>query len=323
MSELVSVIMPVYNSEHHVTEAIRSVLSQTYKNFELIIINDNSTDKSEEIIRSFNDTRIKLENLQTNVGVAQALNLGINISTGKYLLRMDADDICLKNRFASQVQFMTLNPNIAVSSGEAIILENDKITNKILKPPRKHRDCLSTLVSGNSCIVHPATIMRRDVIFENNFYDPNFHHAEDYELWTRLISIYTFGNLAKKLIYYRRHAKNISFLQNDTQKTSTLKANKILLLKILSPYFTSSELDKLFEYMCCFKSLNASNNLDLKFLDNIWKKLPKDLKIICYRFFKVIIRKNIMFLYWNPKDQISWALLRIFIRYRLKHQIFQ
>ncbi|MYF46374.1 MAG: glycosyltransferase [Rhodobacteraceae bacterium] len=323
MNDLVSVIMPVYNSEQYLEEAINSVLSQTYKNFELIIINDSSTDKTKDILRSFTDTRIKLENLKSNVGITKALNLGIKVSSGKYLLRMDSDDICLRNRFANQVRFMTQNPNIAVSSGEAIVIHNDNITGKILRPPRTHRDCLSALVFGSSCFIHPATIMRRTIFLEGNLYDPNYLVAQDYELWTRLVKVYAFGNLPKKLIYYRISNKNISFLYKDSQKANTLKANKILLFEILSPYISSSDLSSFFEFIECFKTQRTIAGLDLKHLDNIWKNLPEDVKSICYKLFKEIIRKNIMKIYWNPKDQISWTLLKNYFRYRLKNKLVQ
>ncbi len=318
MSKFVSVLMPVYNSENYVARAIISVLEQTYRNFEFIIINDNSTDKTIEILKSFTDPRIKLRTLDKKVGITKALNLGIKLASGEYIIRMDSDDICLKDRFSNQVHFMTSNPGIAVSSGRAIIMQGNKITNKIISIPKTHQGCMKFLVSGRSCFIHPATIINRVVLSEKNLYNSEYPFAQDYKLWTRLSQNYTFGNISKVLIYYRIHEKSISQLHMETQSTLAKKAHINYLKLLLKPYLSNLEMEKMVELVI---GLNKPTNL--KIVDIIYKQIPNDLRNAFVGLFKIIICKNIYFLNWNPKDKISFVLHGYYFKYKFKYQILK
>lgn len=200
---LISVVLSVYNGEKYLSEAIESILTQTYKNFEFIIINDGSTDKSPEIINSYqeHDNRITVISRE-NKGLIDSLNEGIKKAEGKYIARMDADDISLPVRFEEQVKFMEDNPDIGIS-GSAVIRfgKNIKtVTWKLLK----NNDAIKSELLFSSTFAHPSVIMNREMIIKNNlFYDNQFLHAEDFELWTRMAKITNMSNLPKPLLKYR------------------------------------------------------------------------------------------------------------------------
>lgn len=228
---LVSVILPVYNSEKFIREAVQSILDQTYANFELLIFNDASTDGTWDLLKSFEDPRIKLFNSDTNVGYLMHLNEGIRIAKGKYLARMDADDISLNERFKEQVDFLENNEDVGVC-GTAIEIFGDR--NKTYVPSEKHDDILFDLLLF-SPIVHPSVMIRRSILDENEIlYDQDFYTAEDYHLWVRLSNITKFHNLSKVLLKYRWYGGNISNtkqeLQNSTKKLIQKEALKELFI---------------------------------------------------------------------------------------------
>ena len=125
---LISVILPAYNAERFLEEAIDSILAQTYKNFELIVLNDGSTDRTEEIILSYNDPRIRYIKNESNLKLIKTLNKGIALARGKYIARMDADDISLPTRFEKEIEFMEIHPDIGVCSSKVIHLFSNRKT---------------------------------------------------------------------------------------------------------------------------------------------------------------------------------------------------
>ena len=208
--------MSVYNGEKYLSEAIESILIQTYKNFEFIIIDDGSTDKSFEIIHHYQkqDNRIILISRE-NRGLIASLNEGIKKAQGKYIVRMDADDISVPTRFEVQVKFMEANSDIGIS-GSAVIRfgENIKtVTWKLLK----NNEAIKSELLFSSTFAHPSVIMNKTMIFKYNlFYDNQFLHAEDFELWTRMAKVTQMANLSKPLLKLMQEVfsipmKNIGF----------------------------------------------------------------------------------------------------------------
>ena len=188
-SPLISVIMPVYNTAPFVKEAIESVLHQTENDFELIIINDASSDESIEVISGIADPRIRIINNEKNLGLAVTLNKGIRAATGKYIARMDGDDIAMHNRFEEQLKAIKIADRKSLISSTCLLI--DESGNKIGKwkddtkyiTPRAIRNQLP----NNNCIVHPSVFVRKDVL-SDFFYDPEQHESEDYDLWLRMAS---------------------------------------------------------------------------------------------------------------------------------------
>jgi glycosyltransferase involved in cell wall biosynthesis len=206
---LVSVLLPVYNSENYLKEALDSVLNQTVQNFEIIIIDDGSTDNSKaNIIDIYKDQRIHYYRNEKNLGLPQTLNLGLKKCKGKFIARMDADDISFPNRFEKQIEFLESNRDIALVGSAYISLKGNK--NMGFRPQvTNHKKLKSKLLFGNN-ICHPSVMFNSTFINKHDlFYDPKFRYAQDYNLWTKLIlKGYKLDNISEPLIYYRRTKEN-------------------------------------------------------------------------------------------------------------------
>ena len=199
-SPIITVLMPVYNGEIYLKKAIDSILTQTFQDFELIIINDGSRDGSQKIIKSYNDQRIRLIN-QDNQGLVGALNNGIKLSLGKYIVRMDQDDISMKNRLFEQINFMESNPNIGISGTYIILI--DKFDNSIgrMVYPLAHEEIKAQLLFS-SPLAHPSVIIRKSILQKNDLKYLNVK-SEDYDLWVRSAQVTQLANVGKFLLKYR------------------------------------------------------------------------------------------------------------------------
>lgn len=207
MKYKVSVLMPVYNAAPYLREAIDSILSQTFADFEFLIINDGSTDTSEGIIKSYQDSRIRyLKNAQ-NLGLVNTLNLGLEAAQGEYIARMDADDISLPTRFARQVAYMDQHPQVG-ACGTAYRYFGE--VNEIKWLPSDHREAF-TLLSSTSCLGHPTSLIRRSILHRYQIrYEKEYEYAEDYALWVRIGQVSHLCSLPELLLLYRWHEHNKS-----------------------------------------------------------------------------------------------------------------
>lgn len=200
----VSVIMPVYNAELYLAESIESTLNQTFSDFEFIIINDGSTDNSESIINSYSDERIKV--ICREHDFITSLNIGIEKSTGKYIARMDADDIMLPDRLSTQIAFLEEHPEITVcgSFAEQFGLHSGTITVE-----RDHNQILSAMFLANP-LVNSTVIIKKSAL-GNTRYVNSFPYAEDYKLWIDLAyQGLKFTNLPEVLLLYRTSPKQVT-----------------------------------------------------------------------------------------------------------------
>ena len=216
---VVSVIMSVYNAEKYISEAIQSILIQTYSDFEFIIIDDGSTDDSLKIIKKNAkiDERINFISRE-NKGLVASLNEGILKSKGKYIVRMDADDISLPNRILEQVTFMETNQQVGVCGTWIESFVGSKKGSK--HKYSNNNKYLKARLLFSTCFAHPSVIIRKSVLIDNNlFYDKDYLHAEDFEFWTRLANVTHFSNINKVLLKYRivndsvTHTANKDYLQ--------------------------------------------------------------------------------------------------------------
>jgi len=220
---LVSVVMAVYNGEQYLKDAVYSVMAQTFSNFEFIIIDDGSTDNTPKLLEQFsrNDSRIKIIR-QENSGLPAALNRGICEARGKYIARMDADDISLPNRFELQVEFMENNPEIGLCGTACrLIGESSGISWTTTDP-----DELKCRLLFWPCITHSTVMMRKNILIDNNlFYNPNYKQAEDYELWSRISKVCEIANLPDILLLYRVTAsqKSTRFADEVTKWSATVQ----------------------------------------------------------------------------------------------------
>ena len=210
----ISVLMTTYNSQEYISEAIESILNQTFKDFEFIIINDGSTDKTAEIIKSYEDKRIKFIDNEKNQGLVTVLNQGLELCKGEYIARMDSDDISLPERFAKQVEYLDAHKEVGIL-GTSFYQFGKNVKEKIFIKKTN----VTYLDAALDCpVAHPSIMMRKSVLDKYNLrYRPEYKHAEDYDLWARAIKYTKIENLPDVLLKYRYHATNISVVHNSEQ----------------------------------------------------------------------------------------------------------
>lgn len=225
-SHLVSVILPVYNAREFVQDSIASILNQSYKNLEVIIIDDASTDNSLAIIRQFSDPRIKVVINSTNQGLAKNLNYGMKLAKGKYIARMDADDIALATRIEAQVAFLEKNPSILGCGTQYKILGSNSSSTL----PLTNDEIRFSVLRGLNPFCHPSVVFRStDLIKYSLRYDDKIKYAQDYELWTRACLVAEMSNIDSVQILYRRHPHQVSETKKDEQIATLVEANQMLL----------------------------------------------------------------------------------------------
>jgi len=207
MPPLISVILPVYNASEYIAEAINSILEQTFTDFELIIINDGSTDNSQSIIDSFDDNRIRVFQ-KPNTGLIDSLNLGVSYSQANWIARMDADDVSCKNRFEEQIKY--ISDDIAVIGSQAILIDADGKIYGETKFETKQNEILLNLLKQFSNVIHPSVIINKAMLLKVGGYDPKMYVAEDYDLWLRISKIGKIINVNQNLLSLRKHVGNIS-----------------------------------------------------------------------------------------------------------------
>lgn len=222
---ILSVLMPVFNSEQFVTDAIKSILSQSFKDFEFLILNDASTDRSFEIIKDFEnkDPRIKVFQNEKNLGVVESRNKLINFSKGKYIAWIDSDDVTLKNRFEEQIKFLEEHPEIGMVGAFPIII--DEFGNKIGKwsfetDPQK----LKIELFFHSSFLTSSVMIRKSCL-PQNFYDSKFPVAEDFDLYSKISEHCKTANIPDILVKYRINSKGLS--KSNTEKMEKLSLQVI------------------------------------------------------------------------------------------------
>lgn len=203
---LISVILPVYNCEEFLPEAIESILTQSFIDFEFLIIDDGSTDHTQDVIKKYasKDHRIQAILNNYNIGIALSLNIGLANSRSPLIARMDADDVALPDRLSCQYDFMQTHPEVSVCGSALQLYEN---TNIIWRPPRSHEEIITSMLFEN-CLFHPTILFRKDVILKSvGGYRSQFSGAEDYDLWQRLSKLpsINFSNIQDILLLYRSH----------------------------------------------------------------------------------------------------------------------
>lgn len=217
---LVTVLLPVYNAEEYVRESLASVVDQTYTNLEILVIDDGCTDGSIDIVRSFEDDRIRLVQNEKNLGLIGTLNKGLGLASGKYIVRADADDRCIAERVEKQVQFMESNPHIGIS-GTAYGNFGEEYGHVVTTFATDHDEIMFRHLYQIH-LMHGTSIWRMSIFKEHGFqFDPIFKHSEDYDLFDRVSQISTVANLTDCLYEVRMHADRISFRFSDIQQANS------------------------------------------------------------------------------------------------------
>jgi hypothetical protein len=213
--------MAVYNGEQFVAEAIESILNQTFSDFEFLIINDGSTDRTLHVVLSYQDPRIRVVNNDSNLGLTKCLNLGLSMACGQYIARQDADDVSHPARLERQIDFMRKNPDVTVLGTQAAYCRVGKKPEVL--SPGKPTSALAvkfcTMFSPPNPVSHPTVMFHKYTIWNNyGGYDPNYSVAQDAELWCRVGMIHEVRNLPETLVTIRVHASSVSADTNHPRR---------------------------------------------------------------------------------------------------------
>lgn len=307
--------MPVFNGEAFLAEAIESILKQSFSDFEFVIVNDGSTDNSAEIVERFaaNDHRIKLHHMNENSGIVEALNTGVQHSSGKYIARMDADDISLPDRLEEQVRFLdrtdvgVIGANYFKFSGHSS-RNNGKLSNLPTTPEDLQKAMLYTCSLG-----HPVVTFRRTVFDQVNGYDTHYSKggAEDYDLWLRMSRHCKQANLDLVLLRYRRHKNSLTAAAKEADKYTYNSA-----CTIANHFAFLYELEGVFP-------IDGPTRISKTLLDALIKSRDpwhqKCLKRWILRFTRYCVsdsrlrheNKRVVFRYASPKEKAKWFLYRL------------
>ena len=230
----VSIIIPVYNGEKYVSEAIDSVLNQTYKDFEIIVIDDGSKDNTLNILRMYGD-KIKWKS-QENRGQASAINEGINVAKGKYIAYLDSDDVCVPERFDTQVKYLDEHPNVSlVYSDRYNINENGENQGIFNSQPHDNFILLQQNYISRSVVMH-----KKECLYKVGLFDESITGSDDWDMWIRISEKFEMSYIDKPLIKYRVHKENISLLRPkrlDYGRYTKMKVLKKTLKRRESPFW--------------------------------------------------------------------------------------
>lgn len=226
MDPFVSILLPVYNGEQYLTEALDSVLSQSYTHFELLIINDASTDNTQDILDAYagKDNRITLYNNGSNFGVAKSLNILLKQAKGSYIARIDADDIWLPGKLEKQIIYLESHPGIyLLGTAKQTIDEQGKLLKGKEKSIFSPEDIKKNILKGN-LFCHSSVVFRREILDTIGYYNENYKNTEDYEYWLRVISTFKVEIFPEVLTCYRLHRKMIFYKKRNQQLFYLIKA---------------------------------------------------------------------------------------------------
>ena len=214
---IVSVIMPVYNGEKYIAEAIESILNQTFQNYELIIINDASTDNTVNIIENYKDSRIRLIQNNSNLGLGLVRNIGLNNARGKYIAWLDSDDINMDTRLEKQVNLLENNPNIGLCGTWVKTIGNAE---NVWKFPIQS-DFIKSNMLFHNCFAASSVMLRREIIIKHKyFFSLEYLFANDYEFWEKISNHCNIANIPEILTYYRLHPSQNTFSIEAKKKQS-------------------------------------------------------------------------------------------------------
>lgn len=205
----VTILMPVYNTAAYLKEAVESVLAQEYNNFELLIIDDGSTDDSIDIVKSISDERIQIIH-QEHLGIVAALNRGIEESHTDLIARFDADDICLPGRLSKQVAFLENNPDYVACGGEAEYIDSEGEHLFNFYCAGYSNESLLERLEKECPFIHSAVMYRKEAVLKSGGYSPAAHNFEDYLLWVKMSKIGRFCNLREQLIKVRFNPTSVT-----------------------------------------------------------------------------------------------------------------
>ena len=269
-SPLVTVLMPVYNAELHVKDSINSILEQSFGDFELIVFNDGSTDRSREVILRISDNRIIFIDSSVNIGYVAHLNNGLAIARGKYVARMDADDIALVNRFEKQVALLEQQPEIGLCGTAFSTFDAQEVT--VILPVKDVQ--IREFMLRDSPMGHPTVMFRNQLVKQYGLrYNQKFMPAEDYKLWYDFSKITQLENLPEGLLNYRVHLHQISSYQSQKQRNN---ADAVRVLQLIDKGFHLTQNEQELYCQMLRYEVRPQTAAELKVILNLMQKISEE-----------------------------------------------
>ena len=304
---MVSVCMPVYNAEKYVKEAIHSILSQSYKDFELLIIDNCSTDSSVDRIKEINDDRIVLIENKKNMGLAYSRNKMLELAKGKYIALMDSDDVATPDRLKREVMYLEEHKDIVAVGGYASIIDKDGYGLDLFRPQLQNPKYIRAYMIFNNAIPNSSAMIRKKIIDENHIrYMHDYYGVEDYKFWCDLLQVGDIANIGEIFLNYRKLISGVSYTSEKEEKRKEIfmsiqKEN----LEFYGFELCEEEIQLL--QFCFAESRNVSNTEQLKKIYYILRKIEQQAKdmemynateigIMCRKRFGEIVSKS-MFLW--------------------------
>lgn len=265
----ITVLMPAYNAGKYIGDAIASVLEQTFADFELLIVNDGSTDNTIDVIRSFDDPRIVVI-CQDNKGIADALNNGLKYARAPYIARFDADDICYPQRLQLQYSFMVANPQYSVIGSAADYIDMEGHFLFTHKPPAFDNDDIQQLKYSVCPFIHSSVFYKKDMVISKGGYNEHAYTFEDHFLWVNILKDQQACNLAQPLIKVRLNPESITIdekwrprkfrdIKYATLKSRTISERDGMLLAEIAEKQYSAKVKQGSYYALCGKKLLLNN----------------------------------------------------------------
>ena len=288
----VSVVMAVYNAQEYVSDAIESILCQTYNDFEFIIIDDGSSDDSLNIIQTYSDPRIKVIRNKENLKLIKSLNLGLQEARGRYIVRMDADDVSRPDRIEKQIIYMDSHPD-CVLCGTSYRTFGDGVTSRNIVYPGDNQSIRYHMLS-NTHFLHPSTCYRREVVEKQLLkYSEDFLHVEDHWFFFELLH-HGKGHIMKEvLLDYRIHGQNVSVIHTANQ----LSTQNTIRIKIAEHYGltfnTNKEVKEYLSFLLVMKPQpHQESSVELSGDCGIFLTLLDNLKILLDNSHNEVVSKN-------------------------------
>ena len=317
MPPKVTVFMAAYNAENYINESIESILSQTFEDFELLIVNDGSTDRTVEVINQFTDPRIRLIHNAKNEGLVYTRNVALKEARGDYIAVLDSDDLAVPDRLELQYSFFLQHPEVALCGGHGTVI------NQLGKPLADNRlivpignDTIKMTMLFLNTYVNSSVMYKTDILRALGGYN-DFAPAEDYELFIRIADKYPVANIDSVLVKYRDHENNTSSKQADISKTKVYDIKKIQLQNLNIPiekrltdtFYSILIWDFSYafsDYLNLFKQLKTANRSLKKYPETEFEKV-----LFNYWFHLIYAKKakmNALCLLFN-KHLFSWSFV--------------
>ena len=286
LSPEVTVLLCAFNAEKYIKESIDSILSQSYQNFELLVIDDASTDATLEIVRDFTDARIRIIENKKNLGLTKSLNIGLKEAQGVYIARQDADDISERDRLVNQVSFLCRRPDIVIVGGQYSLIDanSKKIESLLLEKPSS-TVALKIYLDIDNPFVHGAVTFRKKTIIELGGYNEEYRTNQDIELWSRVLMNYRGFNLTCPVMRLRIHSESISFgkyklLIDNARMKHTKRINQLMKNNLDKIDFRKDNFDFITGYTSLYNGQFELLDSHIKIINSKFKELM----IICKKY---------------------------------------